>query len=305
MQHRRRLAVLGICFISFSLGACGQRASAQSDSSLEATITGTWFAAVTGPDPGDYNQLVFDYKPDHSVTVTVLKTPAHRAKSRIDGHGTWSVKNGSLEERIDWPGSNPQVSVDRVVSVSAESLVLKSNGAKDEDRLTRLSASNAGTIAEILATPTDADNQSATIIDSKLYVPAEDVKRIAFVINKPAQARLILDIDNDVPLDIVTLAGNVSIAGYGMVTAARVMGSVSKALGNDDAGNSDDKDDVKTYAELFTAPLSKEAAYQHYESEWADLKPGEYTVFLDNSGDNTPSRGDAPVHALVQVRASQ
>lgn len=124
-----------------------------------------------------------------------------------------------------------------------------------------------------------------------MYVPAGDAEVMTFTVNLPTNLKLLVEIEGDVPLDVLFLPGQVSKAQWLFDAAATDVMAPFDLL----AGGSPDA--------RFQGALSKRGAFRQFESQWGTAEPGDYTIILDNTAAFTPERGDAVVR--VDVFASQ
>ncbi|VVQ23668.1 hypothetical protein [Pseudomonas fluorescens] len=165
-----------------------------------------------------------------------------------------------------------------------------------------LHAATAETLPDMI-NPTDPNGENIEpALNYSFYVATETMERFTFTAHKRLKAAMIMDIDNTVPLDVVVLPGKwtdeeytnlLSAIGY---EEAQVL--IEKTLGKGARMTPPDPN-MLTSADIFTMPLSKKGAYVHWESGWQALDEGTYTVFLDNQGNFSPTRGDAPVRLLI------
>ena len=127
-------------------------------------------------------------------------------------------------------------------------------------------------------------------IDEDRFVATEDAAVVHFNVKGRVKVRMLISIDNAVPLDVVAMSGAVSKNDYVMAAAVKSFADVMSILSDDARKNNPD---------FFGDDLSKQSAYKRFESPWVQLNAGKYSVVLDNTGTFTPTRGDAAVNVKL------
>jgi hypothetical protein len=310
---------------------CAATGCSRHDAELARGLGGVWQTSA----PRDI-VVVIDYRPGH-VSYYTWRSASNGKK--VTANGTWSIKNGVLVETIQkWslPDQAPPTTRAEILSVKADELIMRGEPGKGPDVLRRLSVTedgNATSLAEnasnASAPPTPEPAPSATtpapaavppapapepapatspqaFIDETVYVPSKEHAHLNFDVKRKATVLMLVDIDNQVPVDIVLLPAQLSAQHFenlkmniGIGEASDMMSQLfgsevtEQYLPKNTSGINENT--------LFTFPLSKRGAYGHFEAR-AELAPGAYTLFLDNTEDFTPTRGDAPVHVRMYAQ---
>jgi hypothetical protein len=296
---------------------------------LEEGIVGNW-TAQQGRDVA----MNVEFTADHVVNAKI--------RDKADGpfvpmRGVWSLKDKVLTVQfMTWSLSAPfpdnmkTPSREEIISLSADTIVLKDlEGAKNTSTMARISG-NAAQPAAVKAElppsqaaipapsseqsqsvstqqstpPAEAINPPRLLSDETYYVATKEESLVTFKLPKPAEVALVIDIDNQVPLDIVLWPGPLTETQYANMKVNIGMGQMGDVLRTISGDNS--KPGKKfTEADLFFHPQSKRGAYGHRETAWFPYDAGTSTIVLDNSGDLTTTRGDAPVRVQIWTRPLQ
>jgi hypothetical protein len=274
------------------------------DDELTRKLPGLWRLHTDGVDM--YCELL----PGHQLTITFKK-----GNTDVVQRGTWEVKDGAYIENIasssDGDKSTLGVSKTQIKSVTdrewqisddGKAFVLSRASAID---LASNSQGNSSSASEQQSTGKPepaADAPLKPFLTRSYYVATTQVEHFNFTVTKRSKVDLIIDIDNTVPVDVIVFPFNVSEDKYANLLMNMGMEEGQKMIatlfGNDARLTPPDKHAL-TEADLFALPLSKKGAYGHYESDWQVLAPGTYTVFVDNEGSFTPTRGDAPIRVTM------
>lgn len=134
------------------------------------------------------------------------------------------------------------------------------------------------------------------------YIATGSFEGFSFTLSKRMNVQMVLNIDNTVPLDVLTFPAVITKEQYGNMMAnlayEQSQDMMEQVLGKG-ARLTPRQANMPTEQQLFGFPLAKKGAYVHWESGWQVLDGGVYTVVLDNQGTFSPTRGDAPVQVLL------
>lgn len=137
--------------------------------------------------------------------------------------------------------------------------------------------------------------------DETYYVATKEESLVTFKLPKAAEVAFVIDIDNQVPLDIVIWPSALTETQYTNMKVSIGMSQMGDVLRTISGDNSKPGEKF-TEAELFFHPQSKRGAHGHRETTWFPYDAGTSTIVLDNSGDFTTTRGDAPVRVQIWTR---
>ncbi len=152
------------------------------------------------------------------------------------------------------------------------------------------------------APPPPAANPVQLIHDDVTYVATGDAYSQGISIYRPAVVQIVLDVDNKAPTDLLVFRGSISSADYVIKgdPQLKILGAIVNAVIPDTgSGQPADKRSEPANPQLV---FRKRGVYLHFESDWIDVLPGDYSVVADNTGWVTPSRGDAPVRMRIFVK---
>lgn len=313
--------------------AHGSNPSSDKDAALTTQLSGMWTTRV---------ESIHSYMglgDGHEMIMNIVPTTG--TDKKVVWKGTWTVEGGKLIQNItqtsDGNANQLGTYTSEISSVSDKTLELTVRSGDKvhtylytkvpmQDAISSLtspsnpSPSTQTQAAEDAAPQANAQDRPSAgnsgnaiepFMEESRYVATNNLDKIMFDINKPAQVKLVVDIDDRVPIDVVVLPLKATYAQYtnlvfniGMQEGAEALATFAALLGDNTNYKTDTRNRI-TEADLFNLPLSKKGAYVHYESDWTELKPGSYTVFLDNMGNFTPTRGDAPVKLAVYAVADQ
>lgn len=275
------------------------------DAALTEALIGTW----THSDPDDDGTLldtVTYYAADRTLSVTVAnrKNPPGRAAAT----GEWSITHGFLTYRLAGAG------VDKSQSSGAYEILRLDKGQlvyiDGDDKKTKIATrARDGVFATLAAPATPAAPAPPTVaavtpaaeptpfVDETIFVAGEDAQSYGIRLDSAVQVRLSIDIAEKVPVNVVFQRGKVTpeeyLMGLGVQMACQLISiGEAKSTKGSDCGDP------------FASRLSKRAAYGSFASPWVTLPAGAYTVILDNSGQVSPSRGDAPLRLRVYTKAA-
>jgi hypothetical protein len=249
--------------------------------------------------------------------------------------GTWTVEKGRLlidmlaAPEIEFKGAHED---EAITSVSKTSLTLTDSDPKEQpevmERVSQIAAEDqkplvkaqqdaaapakgqvqAQAPAQAPAQAAPAPAPAAVVPDVHLlykeshFVAEKTRVVIPLHISKEVSVKVSARIDQPVPIDLVVLPFKVTEDEYDNLTTAVALHEAKKdnytLFGDSSLLGKPSKKDF-TERDLFLWSGSKKGAYGEYESEWDTYPAGDYTIVLDNSGDITPSRGDAPVQIAV------
>lgn len=146
------------------------------------------------------------------------------------------------------------------------------------------------------------------LIDDYRLIESKKVAPYKLGFNQPRRVHLVLDIEDNTPIDVMLLSAKAAEKYDAMKLAVagnetdEVIDMLGTMFGKEDA-NKFKTGSTYTEADFYNRPMSHKAAHRHYETEGV-LQAGEYVLFLDNSGDITKTLGDASVHLQVFARDS-
>ena len=300
---------------------CAASGCSSRDAELERGIVGVWQAAES---PEVEVEVVIDYRPGHESYYT-WRSKADGTKN--SANGTWSIKNGVITEKLEkWSLSDqpPPTLHTEIMSLKANELITRGEPGKHPDVYRRLSLTGDSSITSppehvsdasvpqappptpAAPNPAPAQVQAASpraFFDETVYVPTKEHAHLTFNIDRKASVLMLIDIDNQVPVDIVTLPTKWTAQNYENLKMSIAMGEASEMMSQLFGKEATEQYLPKNTTginetSLFAFPLSKRGAYGHLEVR-AELEPGAYTLFLDNTEDFTPTRGDAPVRVQL------
>lgn len=136
------------------------------------------------------------------------------------------------------------------------------------------------------------DPKAAVFMDEEGYVAAEDVSIYHISITKTSQIRMVLDVKNDAPLDVMTTTGKISKAQFTTALGVKLVADVVSIFSSDGDKQID----------FFDNPMSRQGVYREFATPWVTFNPGNYTIIIDNTRAFTPPRGDAPIHLKLYER---
>lgn len=133
-------------------------------------------------------------------------------------------------------------------------------------------------------TPETVAQQPVPILSESIYLASNDLDVYQFNVERAAAFFMLLTIEGDVPIDVITLPKLVKAEQWLLEAELMIIAGVFTLHGTQD---------------VFSSAWSKKAAFREYQSGWINLEPGQYTVILDNTDQFTPSRGDALVNIQI------
>ena len=144
------------------------------------------------------------------------------------------------------------------------------------------------TIVEDIIGPTPI-----TLIDEKSSIGSPDADLYHFSVKHGSKVRLLVDVQSQYPIDIITTQGRVSKAEYVMTVGLKNLSDFFSLIFPEETSH-----DAST---VFENPLSQEAA-SSFDSGWQMLEQGgHYSVILDNTNAFTENYGDAQLNITVKV----
>jgi hypothetical protein len=143
--------------------------------------------------------------------------------------------------------------------------------------------------------PAAREPEPFVLFDQIVYVTQGEAYSYGVNVKMPAEIQVVAEIDSKSPIELRIYEGLISATAYA-ISQDREMQTIGRAL--DKLAGAEQPESPKPVLTYI-----KEGAYRHFETDWIAVKPGEYSVIVDNTGSNsTPSRGDAPVRLQVLVR---
>jgi len=300
-----------------ALAACGNSLS-------EDDLVGTWKARIVQ----DGVEMVFfiELLPDHTV-----RRHARTADKDFsaDSTGKWFLSGTKLiTTRDDEAGTQSS----EVIKADKDTLTLKDldtpgNPIEQVTRHTgpipavvpasvaantKTTPSSAPGSAKMAAAPEATAAPKATaqsvrqLIDDYSLVESKNIKRYQLAFNQARRIQVVLDIEDNTPIDVMFLSAKAAQKYDAMKSAVvgnetdKVIDMLGAMFGKEEADKFKTGSNF-TEADFYNRPMSHKAAHRHYETEGL-LSAGEYVLFLDNSGDITKTLGDASVHLQVFAR---
>lgn len=301
--------LIAVLACSTIVSGCGKDAERQ--------LIGTWvtYLSINGTEVDSY----VEFKRDHNVVKHYVTAAGTEEES-----GTWQLS----ENKLAMVDKDKQSSVGEIVSVDDKTLVVRDRDTTltfnrhttqipdhvakvvgrasyqfdtASDAKTQGGEKNAATERPAPPAPTPNAPASQTlsrVLDDYRLVPTGQHIEYALNVEWPMAVRVVLDIEEQVPLDVVVLPkGKRSYddiqAQISNGEADELIDMLGKVFGED---TSKFKIGGPTFkrSDLFRHSLSRQSAYRHYEAT-ADLPVGQYMLVLDNSTD----RGDASAHIQI------
>lgn len=291
-----------------------------SDEVLSEHVPGLWRSESLDTKVGKI-VMYFEFTPTHEAKYIA----SIRAGTYVE-KGTWKVQGGKLViEMVAPPGETSEFAhaENWISSLSSAVLELKDkddpaetpdrfdkvSAIKPEDDKPLISSTSKAPAEATLGTPTPAEAPPPAAVDPAIhmvlqtssYIPKEELAVLHFSVPKTSNTKIAVNVEQQVPIDMVVLPWSTTENGYDhimMAIGTHDAQELGKALG-DTSFLGDPSKNPWTASRLFGYPLSKKGVYGQYESEWVSLSPGDYTIILDNEGNFTPTRGDAPVQIAV------
>jgi hypothetical protein len=315
MDHIRLLCSL---FFATTLPACGNTVS-------EGDLVGTWNVRIIQDDAEVV--LFTELLPDHTFRLHVRS--AYPDVS-ADSTGKWFLTGTKLTTTND---KEAGTSSDEVIKADESTLILKDLDAPEHKitEFTRHKGPIPGVVAVSLAnsklTPSPATGSDKPVpapgtanapkppadlvrqlLDDYRLVESKDVARYTLTLDQALRVRVVLDIEDNTPIDVMLLSAKAA-ERYDAMKSAVAANEADKAI--DMLGamfGKEEADKFKTgstftEADFYNRPMSRKAAHRHYETEGI-LQAGQYVLFLDNSGDIAKTLGDASVHLQIFTRAA-
>ncbi len=298
--------------------------STTSDSELRERVTGLWF----GKDDrdGTVTSMYMDLTASDDVKLT-----GSSKEGDFVYRGTWKVDKGHLVVDIPAaPGTvDKPIHMDYPINVvSKSSLTLvdtdQNNAPETFERATQIPEGFGKTVGQAkgesqpqaqqapartaVAAPTtsaattDVEPDVHLLYQQSHYVVEKERVVIPLHITRDENVKVSVKIDQPVPIDLIVLPWKETAAGYEKIIEGLAINEAQKenwALFGKDSLLGKPEKGAMTTAHLFLWPGSKKGAYGEYTSEWSPYPADEYTIILDNSGEITPTRGDAPVQIAV------
>ncbi|WP_420992394.1 hypothetical protein ACKI2N_030155 [Cupriavidus sp. 30B13] len=144
-----------------------------------------------------------------------------------------------------------------------------------------------------------------TLLADSYYIATSDFQILRLSLSRAADIKIAVSIDPPVPIDMVVMPFKLTAANYTNLLINMGLDQMCPFLSM--LANDRDKPDCsKTLSEqeLFSmVSLSKKGVFAAYETRWVRLDAGEYSVVLDNGGNFTATRGDAPVQIAIYERS--
>ncbi|MFM0204515.1 hypothetical protein PQR53_32245 [Paraburkholderia fungorum] len=309
---------------TLSLMACSKSdeplsGATASDTLLRERITGLWHSKKDG------ESYYMDLTPSSDFKMTVVSN-----ETSLVLRGTWKVDKGRLlidmlaAPEVEFKGNHDD---EAITSLSKTSLTLTDSDPKEPpsvyERVTQIATEDdkplvsqqakasapqvkaqaqAQAQAQAAPAPGAAEPAVHLLLQQSQYVPEKQRVLIPLHISKDVNVKISLRIDQQVPIDLVIVPFKVTDAGYDNLLNGVAFHEAQKSLyemfGNDSVYGKPSTKDFSE-ADLFLWPGAKKGAYGEFESDWAEYPASDYTIVLDNSGEITPSRGDAPVQIAV------
>ncbi|MFM0226626.1 hypothetical protein [Paraburkholderia dipogonis] len=285
-----------------------------SDTVLRERIIGLWHLKKDG------DSYYMDLTPSSDFKMTLVSDG-----TSLVLRGTWKVAQGRL--LIDTLAA-PEVEVkanhddEAITSLSKTSLTLANSDPKEAptvyERVTQIAAEDDKPLVSqqasasapqvkaqaqaVAPAPAAAEPAVHLLLQQSHYVPEKQRVVIPLHISKDVNVKISLRIDQQVPIDLVIVPFKVTDVGYDNLLNGVAFHEAQKSLyemfGDDSVYGKPSKKDFSE-ADLFLWPGAKKGAYGEFESDWGEYPASDYTIILDNSGEITPSRGDAPVQIAV------
>lgn len=145
-------------------------------------------------------------------------------------------------------------------------------------------------------------------LEQSHYIPEKERILIPLHVVRAVNTKFLIKVDRQVPIDFIVLPYIQSEEGYEKILMAigfEEAKQFNKEVLGDTSFLGPPSKDPMTRATLFEWGGSKKGVYEEYVSNWVKYPPGDYTVILDNSGEITPTRGDAPVQITVWTQLAK
>jgi hypothetical protein len=150
-----------------------------------------------------------------------------------------------------------------------------------------------GLVANWIDSNDKKEPQETLFLNEDSYVAKDDARIFRFNASKPTQIKMVLEIKNEAPLDVMTKAGEISKNEYAVAIGAKVVADFISLFSTDAAKNN---------PEFFDNPLSHQGVFREFSSPWIEVEPGTYSIVVDNTDAFTPTRGDAPINLKLYER---
>lgn len=275
------------------------------DARMAAKLPGLWKAEAQGIT------VYCDYFADYRFSCTI-----EQASQKNTEQGTWRFERGDFilttTQVSDLDQARLGVERAKVLFINDREFQFSAQVQGEAFTVSMLRVSAAGTASAVppvtqqpgtvAAQKPQTDTTTKDSLSYSFYIPQEGLESFSFTLNGRQNVALALVIDNTVPLDVLVFPGKITKQQYNhlVMTVGLEEGqdAMEEILGKGARLTPKDPN-VPRADDLFSLPLSKKGAYVNWQSEWQVLDAGTYTVFLDNSGNFSPSRGDAPVQVGV------